>query len=267
MSNSSGTRNEREARLRWVPVGKMKVSPLAQRELNQARVDHLTSCFDPEQMGTPTVSERDGHFWIIDGQHRVEAYKAWIGSGWREQQVQCWVYSGLSEEDEAETFLKLNDVLAVNAYSRFVIAVRAGRPVETDIDRIVRANGCVISLDQIPGAIAAVGTLVRVYNRAGGTVLGRTLRLDTAAYGDPGLTAPVIDGLGHLCQRYNGDLNDEMAVKKLGGALGGVNGLLGKAEVLRKQTGRTKAHCVAAAAVEIINSGKGGNKLPSWWKQ
>ena len=56
------------------------------------------------------------------------------------------------------------------------------------------------------------------------------------------------------------------AVTKLSGAHGGPTGLLGKAEVMRRQTGQPKAHCVAAAAVEFINSGKGGKKLPSWWK-
>ena len=31
-------RIEREARLRWVPLTQMRVNPLAQRDLNQARV-------------------------------------------------------------------------------------------------------------------------------------------------------------------------------------------------------------------------------------
>jgi hypothetical protein len=265
VSNSSApTKVERDARLRWVPIEKMKVSPLAQRELNQARVDHLAANFDLEQVGTPTVSERGGAFYIIDGQHRIEALKA-IGYG--DQQVQCWTYTGLTEEDEAERFLKLNDTLGVNAYSRYRVGVRAGREVECDIERVVRANGCVVSLDQIPGAISAVGTLRRIYTRSGPKVLGRTLRLASTAYGDSGLVAPVLDGIGHLTARYNGDLNDEEAVKRLGSALGGVNGLLGKAEVLRRQTGNAKGVCVAAAAVEIINQGKGGKKLPSWWKQ
>jgi hypothetical protein len=46
---------------------------------------------------------------------------------------------------------------------------------------------------------------------------------------------------------------------------GGVNGLLGRAEQIRRQTGNPKNHCVAAAAVEAINRGRGGKKLPSWW--
>lgn len=57
---SDDPRVQREARLQWVPVPQMRVSPLAQRELNQARVDRLAASFDLEQLGTPAVSFRDG---------------------------------------------------------------------------------------------------------------------------------------------------------------------------------------------------------------
>lgn len=260
---STASRAEREARLKWVPIAKMKVSPIAQRELNQARVDHLAANFDVEQIGTPTVNERDGWFYVIDGQHRIEAMKQ---IGWGDQQVQCWTYTDLTDEQMADRFDRLNDVLAVHAFDKFKVRVHAGRDIESDIDRVVRTNGLVVSRDKVPGAIAAVGTLRRVYTRSGAGTLSRTLRITRDAYGDAGLEAAVIDGLGLLCQRYNGDLNDQEAVRKLSDAHGGVNGLLGKAEILRRQTGNAKNHCVAAAAVEIINRGRGGKKLPSWWK-
>lgn len=262
-ATATGNRVELEKRLRWVPIEKMKVSPLAQRELNQARVDRIVADFDLEQMGTPTVNLRDGAFYVIDGQHRIEALKA---MGWGDQQVQCWAYEGMSEEEEAETFLKLNDVLTVDSFAKFRVGVQAGRQVECDIDRIVRANNLVVTRDAIPGAVGAVGTLRRIYKRADAKTLSRTLRIARDAYGDTGLVAPVLDGLGLLCQRYNGSLNDSEAIDKLARANGGVNGLLGKAERLKLSTGNEKAHCVAAAAVEIINSGKGGKKLESWWK-
>jgi len=51
-------RIQRAARLRWVPLAQMRVNPLAQRDLNQARVSRLAAVFDLEQMGTPTVSHR-----------------------------------------------------------------------------------------------------------------------------------------------------------------------------------------------------------------
>lgn len=265
-TTSASKKVERRARLRWVPLGKVRVSPLAQRELVQAHVDHLLAEFDPELVGNPHVSERDGWFYVVDGQHRLEALKAWLGDGWEGQQVQCWTYTDLGEAEEADLFDRLNDVRAVNSFDKFRIRVNAGRHIETDIERQVRLEGLVISKDKVPGAIRAVGTLRRVYERSDAATMGRALRIIRDAYGDAGLEAPVIDGLGHLCQRYNGQLDEETAVKRLSTAHGGVNGLIAKAEVLRKQTGNAKAHCVAAAAVDIINRGKGGAKLPSWWK-
>lgn len=253
---------ERTARLKWVPLNQMKVNPLAQRELNQARVDHLAANFDLEQIGTPAINWRDGSYWIIDGQHRIEALRQ---LGFDDDKVQCWTYEGLTSEQEAEVFLKLNDTLTVAALPKFRSAVHAGRQVESDIDRIVRSVGLVVSNDKIPGAIGAVGTLGRVYAR-GPAVLARSLRIIRDAYGDGGLEAPVIDGIGHLCARYNGDLNEAEAIAKLSKAHGGVNGLLNKAQSLRLTTGQQKGQCVAAAAVDTINSGRGGKKLPSWWK-
>ncbi len=261
---NNGRRVEREARLRWVPIPKMKVSPLAQREINPARVDRIVADFDLEQIGTPTVNLRDGSYYIIDGQHRIEALKA---IGWEDQQVQCWTYEELSGQEEAEKFLKLNDTLAVTAHAKFRVGVQADRAVECDIDRLVRAQGLRVSQDKHDGAIGAVGMLRRIYNRSDPGTLSRTLKIIRDAYGDAGLEAPVLDGIALLCQRFNGQLDDDVAVRRLGDAHGGVAGLLGKAHATRLRTGNRQGPCVAAAAVEIINGGRGrgGRRLPSWW--
>lgn len=265
MTDSNGkNRVEREARLRWVPIARMTVSPLSQRELNQARVDHIVATFDLEQIGTPTVNFRDGCYWIIDGQHRVQALRE---IGWGDQQVQCWAYEGLSEEEEAEKFLKLNDYLAVNALAKFRVAVQAGRPVECDIDRIVRSLGLVVSADKVPGGIGAVGTLRRVYDRGGAATLRQALALVRDVYGDPGLEAAVIDGFGLFVQRYISDVDLALVTNQLTKAHGGVHGLLGRAENLRRLTGNQKNHCVAAAIVETVNAGRGGKKIPTWWRE
>lgn len=262
----TGAKVERTANLRWVPLDKVRVNPLAQRDLNQARVDKLVAEFDPEQLGAPTVNARGGHFYVIDGQHRMEALKTWLGDDWEKQQAQCFCYEGLSEEEEAEIFLKLNDTLAVNAYAKFKVAVQAGRPEESDINRIVQQCGLRVSQDKSNGSVSAVGTLVRVYKRSDPTTLARSLLIVRDAYGDAGLEAVVIDGISLVCQRYNGQLDDQALVTRLSRAHAGVAGLLNKAEVLRQQTGNPKGHCVAAAAVEIHNGVRGGKKLPNWWR-
>lgn len=257
---ASRAKIERRARLRWVPISLMQVSPLGQRALNHARVDKLIATWDMEQIGTPTVSLRDGIYWVIDGQHRIEALRE---LGHSERQIQCWCYEGLSEAQEADEFLKLNDTLTVSGFQKYKIALQAGRDEESDIDRIVRAVGLHVSLQGTEGAIRAVGTLRRVYHRG---VLARTLRIIEGAYGDAGLEAHVIDGIGLLCQRYEAEADDGLLVKRLGGINGGVNGLTGRATQLRRMTGNQKGQCVAAAAVECYNRGRGSKKLPDWWR-
>lgn len=256
-------RVQRDARLEWIPLAAMHVSPVAQRQLQQDRVDKLVAAFDLEKLGTLTVNWRSECWWLIDGQHRAEALRQ---LGYGDQQVECWTYRGLNEGEEAEKFLGLNDILAVGVFPRFKVAVAAGRPVETDINKIVQGLGLRVSMDSGQHSVRAVGTLRRVYLRGGPQVLRRSLGIIRDSYGDSGLEALVIDGVALVCERYDGDLTDDRAATALSSGRGGVSSLLGRAETLRLQTGNTKAHCVAAAVVEQVNSGRGGKRLPTWWK-
>lgn len=264
INETAGNEVHQQAHLRWINVIDTRVSPAAQRELRASWVTELAEGMDPDLLDHPTVSERDGHFWIIDGQHRFAAMKQ---MGWGDQKLQCWTYQGLTEPQEAELFLRLNTTLAVTAYPKYTIGITAGRAEELDIDRIVRLQGLAVTRTKSENGISCVGVLRSVYKRSGAEVLGRTLRIVRDAYGTPGYQSVVINGIAMLCARYNGQLKDDLAVIKLSKVHGGVNGLTGRAEKLRQQTGNAKAQCVAAAAVDIINanSTRGGKRLPSWW--
>lgn len=259
---------ERRGSIKHVPLGKMHItSRHAQREkLNESRVDYLVSRFDFDQFGMPVLSERDGEFYIIDGQHRIEALKRWLVTDWESSTIPCYVYEGLTEAEEAEKFLSMNDALPVNAYDKFRVSVSAGRPDEVHIHNIVLGAGLCISRDAVSGAVSCVGTLKRAYTMSDGNTLARALRIARDSFGDAGFQSLVVMGLSHLCHRYNGVLDEGVATTRLGSVHGGVNGLLNRAEVLHQKMGRPKAHCVAAAAVDIINAKRGGKKLPSWWK-
>lgn len=251
--------------LRSVVLGKMKVSPVGQREFKKHWADKILSAFDPDQLETPAVSERDGWFYVIDGQHRIDALKRWLGTGWEEQNLQCWVYVGLTEAQEAELFLQLNNNKPVDAFNKFKVGLQANRKDEVVIAAQVQAVGLHIGINA-EESISCVATLRKVYERSDAETLRRTLKIVRDAYGDPGLRGPVIEGIGLLCQRYNGSLNDAAFIKALGSAHGGVNGLMGKAAQIQQKTRCPQSHAVAAAGVDINNRGKGGKKLPSWWK-
>lgn len=263
MPDPSGDKTTRAPHLEWVPISEMIVSVKAQREFSQAHAEKFAADFDLEALGYPVVNKRGGHYYIVDGQHRIAALKL---IGWEDQKIQCECYDGLSEKEEAELFLRRDERRAIAGFDKYHIALTAERDIETDIDRTVRANGLVVSKQKVDGRIMAVGTLRRVYTRSGPEVLGRCLRIIRDAYGDPGFEAAVIDGIALVCARYTDDLDDEVVTKRLAGLHAGVNGLLGRAQTLRKQTGSSLAQCVAAAAVDVINAGRGGKKLATWWK-
>lgn len=264
---STAQRFRTTSRVMEVALGKMTVSGRIQRDLNNSRVDYLRAHLDLDDLGLPVLNYRDGKFYIVDGQHRVKAVIEWLGDGWELQKIQCRVYENLSEKEEADMFDRLNDVLRVSAFAKFKTRLTALRPIETDIERIVRNLGLCISKDDVPGGISCVSVLVKVYNRANGPTLGKALGIIRDAYGDTGFEAIVIDGIGHLCQRYNGVLNPEVLIDRLSTAHGGVKGLINKAAQIHQATGQPKAQCIAHAAVEIVNAKRGsGKKIPSWIK-
>jgi hypothetical protein len=257
------------ANVKWVPINLMKINPLAQRELKQHRVDRLAANFDIERIGIPTVNHRDGFFWLVDGQTRVTALKQAIEE-WDSKQIQCTTYDGLSEQEEADLFLSLNDITPVSVLDKFKVGVVAGRPDEVAINKVITKLGLRVGLDKAEGTIKAPGTLRRVYERSGPKVLERTLRLVSETWGDSALQSAVIDGVAFAVDRYGENLDDEWFVQRLGNIRGGVSALISSAHILRKQTSASMGHAMAAAVVNSYNGGsnrQGVRKLSNWWKE
>lgn len=249
---------------KWVPLGLMQIRPEAQRELNRSWADHIATDIDIEKLGVFVVNKVNGIYWLIDGQHRREGL---ITAGWGDQQVQCQVFEDLTSEQEAELFLGLNDRKAIPAIQEFRIAVFAGRERECEIDRIVRDLDCAVTNTKVEGAIGAVGTLIRIYERSGPKTLARTIGIVRDAFGAAGLEAAILDGIALLCARYDGDLEDQLAVAKLRNMHGGAGGLMSRAYVTRDKYKKPLAECVAVSATDVINAGRGGKKLPAWFRE
>lgn len=253
-------RIDRPSSLRWVRVADIKVSTNAQRKLREAHADRIAREFDPDKFGIPLVNFRDGHPWVIDGQHRVAALKL---MGWGDQEIQCDCYEGLTEKDEAEMFLGRNQTKVVHPFEKFMKSLTAQRDRELDIARTVAAQD--LTIGQGRNEIGAVTALGKVYDRAGSARLGAALRIIRDAFGDTAFEARLIEGIGLVTHRYNGVLDESRAVEKLGRIHGGANGLIQKGAVIKRQTGRSMPESIAAATVEVINAGRGGKKIPDWW--
>lgn len=254
--------------LEWVNVANMRISPRAQRTHNKpgalALIEEIAANFDPDKLGVLTVSERDGTFWVVDGGHRLNALTR---MGYGDQDVQCWTYHGLTEKQEADLFLDLNNVRVVSTMDKFKVAVVAGRGVESQISAIVQEAGLSIGTTASPTSLYCVGALQKVYAMGGTKVLEQTLRIVRDAYGKAGFSARVVEGIGLFVSNYENTFTEDLLIAKLSRKLGGVNGLLNQAAVTRATYGVSSAVAVAASVVETYNQGRGGNKLPVWWQR
>lgn len=257
----------RASKVHQVPINKMRIPPalVTQRPFRKAHGDDLAANLDLNKLGFPIVNHRDGIFWVLDGQHRVYALKE---NGFVNDMLDCEVYENLTDAEMADIFLGRDDRKAVDPFAKFHIACTAGRKRECDIRRTVETQGLKVSHQRGESCIGAVSALGRVYDRDGAVVLGQALRTIKNAYGgDPdAFESHVIDGVALIFNRYNGQTNEKELAARLGDSPHGVRGLLRRAEAVKARTGNQKAQCVAAVAVEIYNKGKGGTKLPSWWK-
>jgi hypothetical protein len=243
----------------------MRISPRAQRHHDKpgslAHTADIADNFDPDRFGTPIVNARDGIFWVIDGGHR---YLALIALGWEDQQIQCWVYHGLSEHDEADMFLDLNKVKPVSAMDKFQVAIVAKRETECDIDRIVRAQD--LTVGSGVQAIGCVAAISKTYTNGGPSVLGTTMRVIRDAYGLPGFSARTTEGIGLFVANYENTFDEARLIDRLGRKHGGVNGLINRSQQIKDSHGVSGAVGIAAAAVEVYNAGRGGGgKLNGWW--
>ena len=263
MSKSS-PKPSRQSHLRWVPADDLRTNPVAQREFRPAWAEKILADFDLDKFQVPHVNRReDGSMFIMEGQHGTWAYREFFGEG---QQIQVWLYEGLTEAEEAEFFLSLNNKKAVDAMAKFKVGVTAGREVECDIDRIVRANGCFVSTNtERPTSIAAVGALMTIYSRHGAANLGQTLRVIGDSFTEGGYERPVLLGISMVLARYP-DLDVARMVRQLASIRNGWKGVIQKTAAIKEQMGCTQPEAAAAAVVEFYNGGRGGRKLPSWWR-
>jgi hypothetical protein len=244
----------------------MRQNPEAQRDYREPHAREYADNFDLEGFGYPVVNLRDGVWYIIDGQHRIGALRI---MGWDDQQIECEAFEGLTEAEEAELFLKRNHRRAVKAFDQFRVAVTANREEPSDINRIVQTQGLKVSEAMADGCISAVTSLQRIYDAGGAHVLAKSLRIARDAYGKDrtAFRGDVLLGIGLVCARYDGQLDESFAIQRLATMPGGPLGLVGKAQSTRRLTGHPLPKCIAATVVEVLNRGLRRNRLEEWWKK
>lgn len=134
-----------------------------QRGFKEAHARSIAKDYSPALFGLGHVSLRsDGHYYVMDSQHRCAAA---MMAGRGADRVAFQVWRGLSIPQEAEKFRELNaHKLRVDAMSLFSTGVTAGNPMCVEIASILKHFGLTHGYAQAEGTIAAVATLVQIYD-------------------------------------------------------------------------------------------------------
>lgn len=185
---------------RKVSPNETQTDPMYQREVNEARAAAMAEHFDHALVGVVALSEReDGSMVIIDGQHRWTAAKM---AGLGDAKFLAEVHEGLTPEEEARLFLRLNGTRsAVPAFAKFRARVAAKEDAAMAITAIAKKIGLTISMAKSKNTVAAVDALDSVY-RFGN--LDATLRA-AKTWGDGRsefFDAPLLRGLSAFLREY-----------------------------------------------------------------
>lgn len=139
--------------------------------------------FDTDKFDPPVITKPNGqgHYHIVEGQHRVWAAKHEFGEN---EQIKCRMVNASDPQRAAEIFLGINaGRKAIKPVAAFLVAVTAAREPETTINRLVIKLGYRVQASKVDYSISAVNSLIYVHNRQGYDVLNATLLMLKLSWG------------------------------------------------------------------------------------
>lgn len=221
------------------------------RLVRQSHVERIASDFTPAAFGVIELWQReDGTLVILDGQHRCAMLRL-LGYPADVKCAPALVHAGLTLDQAAELFVKLNASKLVNAYDRFHALLTATHTRTCDIDRIVRASGLRVSAGKTDGTISAVDALDKVYGlgEPEGAVLAKALRALGGAWGEASeaFASPILRGVALYFHQHRDSDPDALATALVRGPGAPIN-LVGWAKVL---VGSQRMHMDEAIATTI----------------
>lgn len=259
----------------WISVRDLTVDPKVQRaELDYKKVDNIERNFNPDALGTLTVSRRaNGEQILLDGWHRHQAVKKRFGD---DREVYARVFEGLTFQEECQMFLDLNTTNRPKVFDAWQVRVRMGEPVATQITEILHAFGWEVTAQSGNGAFNAITAAERLGRlsdevEAEPNLVHATILVITKAWGKSrhGVVGVLFEGLGAFLAEYgrNPNFDIQALITKLKNYEGGPIALVQKARQMAALRRWKAPMAVADLLVEEYNVGKRRAALPPWRKR
>jgi len=189
-----------------------------QRKLNPKRVERIVDTFDPNIVNEPKVSQRNGLYYVFDGQHTIAALKV-LHNG-SDFPILCKVYRGLTPEKEAALFSQQTGASApLTANARHRAKVFSGDAEAIAFQQATEAAGLYLGCDQSGGhyRLNCIRTAFHEYQRLDTELYMEGLHILLTAWdGKPGsLLADMVKGMMGFVELYYGEYDRGKLIDRL----------------------------------------------------
>lgn len=234
-----------------------------QRTVKQQRVDEIVREWNDRKLTPVVVSFRDGKFNVVDGQNRIAAMRQMAGGG--DVIVPCMIYTGMTYEQEAELYAKLDKgkrPLTPRQHTKALVESGSDARI-MEIKCLVEDVGFVWALGEPTGEpfeIAPIRALINAHQLLGGEAFARMLSLLAGAWqGAPNsLKASMLSGMALFVKTYEAELSDRAFIRRMS--------IVGPEEIIR--LGRIETDIALRFARIIRDKYNGeGTELPYRFKR
>lgn len=202
--------------------------------------------YDEAREGQVTLSRRDGKFWIIDGLQRKTIKEQMIKDGLDlNPYIDATIYFGMTEEDEAKEFVRLNaDRKGITAFDSYNAGVRANLPEYLLVKDAVESVGLVVGKSSRNGVFQAITPVLHAIKEDGldNERAKQGLRVLATAFPGQSLNSRLVEGMmDYLRLRRSATINETYMVKRLGSMYSN-NAEIAKNSLLADAKGKAERH-------------------------
>lgn len=209
--------NGHEFEYRFLRPSQIQIDPMYQRRLDTTRVDKIAKDFNGDTFNEPKVSNRDGQYWVFDGQHTLAAWRKLAGE---DKPIYCKVFKGMTWLDECKRFIVQDGYDKDPTINDKLNAAYEGR--EPDVVGMVKGAelvGFKVNFKNVNAnkTIVAVGALYKAYNKLGADAYVDMLTAirDAWQYDRDSMCAQIINAMTVFYKTYAGNFKRDDLVNSL----------------------------------------------------
>lgn len=237
-----------------------------QKDPNPKRIQKIVDEFTWNLFRPLDVSKRDGHFYVLDGQHRLFAIRQMNGVN-SEINIPCNVIEGLTEKEECKLFVELNTSSRKVSPMEIAKGNYAGGKGDfaiVDMYNKINKNGLILDFETARknGRIIAIKTISNIYEEITDCfdeyieIISKTWGGDTKS-----LQVPILKGVCEFLKRYHDTYKKDIFIRKLSKYSPDDIVREGKADLLDK----TEIGCGKSIFAKYNKGLKQNNRLESRW--